>query len=540
MQASANEYRSRLTDLYSAHNPANVPRVDLLLAKYRGQEEFLYRSACAKWSKGLKEGQQVAAASATARPKAALPRPAAAKGEEAARKQGGKLLYNGMSGLAVLQPDPRFSLLAKIDCVLLGESSGFFEQLPMDASSGSDRSSDSSSESDISGETSSSEAPEAAVPEAPVEEAAPEEPRQEVEEAAEEDSDINDEMIAAALGKLKASEEQPPRPPATCELSPKAQEAPVPISASPKVEPAPRPPAPVRSRREPAVAKAGGTEKAPSNGSAVTTSPGNNATKAKAWGAPPPLRGARGQRTRARELDDDTGARPKAPPMALPEAPALFDQWLSCLKFVTGWNDQRNYTPKEVREALVEHLTGEGIENGRTVEKLCSTMVPLLLDLRRIDAAVVKNLRPEALRGLKIVQVSILRIVTFELCRERDGKAALKKEASANPEQKPEALAAATLTTPYLASDISSLAKVVQHFRFDRTFSEGLHQLILSIRRQKRAARNGRSVARRNGNSEHAEAKKRKAPLEPADGKAEDAAEAAAEPAARKRPRMVS
>merc|ERR1712113_1111270 len=102
-------------------------------------------------------------------------------------------------------------------------------------------------------------------------------------------------------------------------------------------------------------------------------------------------------------------------------------------------------------------------------------VVPLLLDLRRIDEAVVKNLSKEVMGKLKIVQVSILRIVTFELFRERDVKEAKKKmdvdRGKDDPKKKEDC-------GTYLAGDINSLAKVIGHFRFDRTFSEGLQQMI--------------------------------------------------------------
>merc|ERR1712039_905756 len=99
------------------------------------------------------------------------------------------------------------------------------------------------------------------------------------------------------------------------------------------------------------------------------------------------------------------------------------------LSSTSGWNDQSKYTDNEIKDAFREHLRDEGIDHRNTVDKLCGTIVPLLLDLRRIDEAVVKNLRQQVLRGLKIVQVCILRIVTFELFRERDMKEDRKKKA---------------------------------------------------------------------------------------------------------------
>lgn len=306
------------------------------------------------------------------------------------------------------------------------------------------------------------------------------------------DSDIDDSMLAGALGAmLKASSEPKPA-------------LPKPPSAVPSKES--RPPIPTKSkpplrREEPSL-----DEKA----KAVPDKPLMTKTKAgAAWGAPPPLRpGSRTQRGRPKEGEvaappKGIGARPKV--AAVPKEvapPPLFDQWLACLKFITGWNDQGKHTAEEIRDALREHLADEGINHSKCMSELASTIVPLLLDVRQTDQAVVKNLRADARKGLRVVQVSILRIVTFELSREQDAKEALRNKrrdakaaaaaksgkggAMVNGEAK-EADKTLVLKKPYLTSDISSLAKVVQHFRFDRTFSQGLHQLILSIRRQKRA-----------------------------------------------------
>lgn len=43
------EYRQRIVEIYSIHKPDNVIRVDYLLEKYKGNEEFLYRSICQKY-----------------------------------------------------------------------------------------------------------------------------------------------------------------------------------------------------------------------------------------------------------------------------------------------------------------------------------------------------------------------------------------------------------------------------------------------------------------------------------------------------------
>lgn len=178
------------------------------------------------------------------------------------------------------------------------------------------------------------------------------------------------------------------------------------------------------------------------------------------------------------------GARPKVPPPAAEETPPpLFDQWLACLKFVVGWNDQKKYPEEDIKDALRQHLAGEGIETVSAVDRLCDTVVPLLVDLRRIDSAVVKNVRGQALRNFKTVHISILRIVTFEMVREHETKLArMERRLQRKKEGGKAKLSDIADGSPYLAADISTLAKVVQHFRFDRAFSESLQQLIKSIR----------------------------------------------------------
>eukprot|EP00933_Yihiella_yeosuensis_P044912 TRINITY_DN40187_c0_g1_i1.p1 TRINITY_DN40187_c0_g1~~TRINITY_DN40187_c0_g1_i1.p1 ORF type:complete len:713 (+),score=223.55 TRINITY_DN40187_c0_g1_i1:121-2259(+) len=44
------EYRNRLIQIYSSHNPTNVEKVDYLLGKYQGQEEVLYQAVCHKYN----------------------------------------------------------------------------------------------------------------------------------------------------------------------------------------------------------------------------------------------------------------------------------------------------------------------------------------------------------------------------------------------------------------------------------------------------------------------------------------------------------
>jgi len=184
------------------------------------------------------------------------------------------------------------------------------------------------------------------------------------------------------------------------------------------------------------------------------------------------------------------GAKPKAAPAPVvpkePPAPPLFDQWLAVLKFLTGWNDQRSYTTEDIEGALMEHLTEEGILNSGTTKQLCATIVPLLSDLRGTDKVVMKNVKKDVLKTLKIIQIFILRIVTFELIRERDAKAiaakappppVVKKVKGKKKEPKEGA--------PYLAADISTIAKTLQHFRFEGVFTLGLQKLIVTIRESK-------------------------------------------------------
>ncbi|CAK0879107.1 unnamed protein product, partial [Prorocentrum cordatum] len=43
------EYRERLVAIYEVHKPDNVPKVDYLMEKYRGNVDFLYSSVCTKY-----------------------------------------------------------------------------------------------------------------------------------------------------------------------------------------------------------------------------------------------------------------------------------------------------------------------------------------------------------------------------------------------------------------------------------------------------------------------------------------------------------
>jgi len=182
-------------------------------------------------------------------------------------------------------------------------------------------------------------------------------------------------------------------------------------------------------------------------------------------------------------VDAGKPAAEAAPAAKDPPPPPFFDQWLASLKFIAGWNDQRKYDAGEVKKAFSDHLAAEAVLNRKTVEQLCRTIVPLLLDLESVDSMVVANLRKEVLRTLKIVQVCILRVVTFELCREQSAKLSQKKTKKGDAKAGPQI---PLDKQTYLASDISSLAKVVGHFKFEPTFTKGLHQLIIAIKRAKK------------------------------------------------------
>ena len=49
-QWSYAEYHDRIAAIYSVHNPDKVQKVDSLLEKYKGQEEYLYQSVCTKYN----------------------------------------------------------------------------------------------------------------------------------------------------------------------------------------------------------------------------------------------------------------------------------------------------------------------------------------------------------------------------------------------------------------------------------------------------------------------------------------------------------
>eukprot|EP00434_Breviolum_minutum_P013839 symbB.v1.2.012202.t1/scaffold835.1/size159100/29 len=43
------EYRKAIVEIYSIHKPDNVMKVDYLLEKYKGNEEYLFKSICQKY-----------------------------------------------------------------------------------------------------------------------------------------------------------------------------------------------------------------------------------------------------------------------------------------------------------------------------------------------------------------------------------------------------------------------------------------------------------------------------------------------------------
>jgi len=449
-----------------------------------------------------------------------------------------------------------WSLLAKIDSLLLGAESSFFLHRRDDGlrlpgyepenleSSGSEEDEEEACESDESEESDTAKILAAPGPtDADLQDEEEEEFEEEEEEELEEDDvveevDKNDAM-AAVVATTRPKAKMPPPPPSrevsepkAPALSTRAKPPPLPRERRPKLgerrdQELEEPPATapeVESKaeeeevaheededfndeemmatfaaklQEPAEAAAPPLDarRRPVGSRSEQDSdqkPANIATRAKAkpkpkaWGLPPPLSGKK----KAKEADAKPPREPDVeatPPEASPEVeqppPPFFDQWLASLKFIAGWNDQKKYEASQVREAFSEYLAAEDIVGKTTVEQLCRTIVPLLLDLERVDTMVVANLKTEVLKTLKIVQVCILRIVTFEMLREASAKAdAVQKKGpkgkKVQPEVPPEGAA-------YLASDITSLAKVIQHFRFDQNFSKGVHELIVAFRKQK-------------------------------------------------------
>lgn len=524
-------YRDRLVELYETHNPANVARVEYLLKKYRGQEAFLYRSVCAKYNKppetppaagiatqalarpAAAAPPPVAASLATTggapakagstRPKAALPRPPPAV-RAVLGESGGVEAGAAKASRPTAARGQQLEKLARIDFLLLGERSGFFDKAVV-AGASSGESTGSGSSMSASGEYSSSDEEEEE--EAPQQSAAPRGRARaagrpgdraataptggdgEAQAAAcEEDEDeMSDDNLAEALAaKLQANTGATASTAAVAEQGAAGKATEVESSSG---EGAP----PVHGeRRRERQGEGGGRE-----GSRGRARGGRDVGRD--GGREAGADGRRGQR------GDDEGnptAKSKAAPRDGRKAVAsaeghegaaakeedeeedlvsLFDQWLACLKFLVGWNEAATQDADAVRAALKEHLREEGIEGDKTAEQISATVVPLLLDVRRIDGAVVKNVKAQVVKGLKTVQVSILRIVAFELCRERDAKAELKKRGAKSKARVNGKLELGPGAT-HLASDISSLAKVVAHFRFDKTFSHGLHQLITSIR----------------------------------------------------------
>jgi len=499
------EYRQRLIDLYEVHNPANVARVDTLLKKYRGQEEYLYRQVCAKYGKAVDEPLPKAVPSAStqivpasAPGQAARPPPKAAQsnagdGRTAKMTVGAKshavVPYNGSGSLPARVGDggAQSKLLSRIDFLLIGERTGFFEcsaaYLRSDESvsseSGSESCSESGSEDDEEEGVAIRSVGKTGVPAAPgnrMAVAATGVSRGKRSGAAanndvgddEENSEISDDVLADALAaKLQQGS---------------GRQAGIETAAS---KAAGRPPLQRRDLSAPPLPP---LRRVNVNGAGDATLTARSKAASNAVGD--------GAKPKAKARAPEGGAEENG------DFPPLFDQWLACLKFLVGWNEARPQSEKEIKDAFREHLKEESIDNAHVVDRLCATVVPLLLDVRRIDGAVVKNVRVAVLKSLKTVQVSILRVVAYELCRELEAKlVARKKKAEGQKVPKVDAAGAT-----YLASDISSLAKVVQHYRFDRVFSGGLHQLITSIRQQGRNLKNGGAAATTDGS------KKRKAP----------------------------
>jgi len=521
---SFNEHRARLAEIYKQHNPSFMPFIDLMIDKYLGQEDVLCQLVSAKYEKAEDPDEQIARLEAectclepldthTSHPDCVKPDLPSTCIPESGASTGSLVLSADtriVDGKAAEVPEPAIALsclpletveapaspcisapqtveifngigvasapedlasreqaragplvdvsaelLAVIDTELLGEASGFFDEAGGCPNNGG--SSGSTSGVDLaSGED------------------------EKVAMQDEDDSDFSDERIAAALtarlqvlqGGSKSG--HAPRPPPLPKPSPSPGSRDAPFSVGEQRGNG-------RYFNNPPPAKHNVGARPPPPKAAKPS-----------WGAPPPLHARK-----LRAVAEGVTAKSKPPPpltgtMGGGVAPSLFQQWLAVLKFLTGWNDQRLCANDIIRNDLREHLSDEDIEDAIHVDRLCGTIAPLLADLRRVDAAVVKNFPVDILRGLKVVQISILRIVTFELLREREAKVTGSSVC--------DKVGASDMNdgATYLASDISSLAKVVQHFRFDRAFSEGLQQLIASIRRQKRVARPGK-VGAQNG-----------------------------------------
>eukprot|EP00746_Dinoflagellata_sp_MGD_P139192 gnl/MRDRNA2_/MRDRNA2_72686_c0_seq1.p1 gnl/MRDRNA2_/MRDRNA2_72686_c0~~gnl/MRDRNA2_/MRDRNA2_72686_c0_seq1.p1 ORF type:complete len:194 (+),score=30.20 gnl/MRDRNA2_/MRDRNA2_72686_c0_seq1:89-670(+) len=150
---------------------------------------------------------------------------------------------------------------------------------------------------------------------------------------------------------------------------------------------------------------------------------------------------------------------------------SLFQKWLVTLKFLSGWNDQSKFERSELESWFRSFLRREGVEE---VDEVCQVVVPMMLNVRKIDMAVVRHVkacdtRGEQLKACKNVQVNILRVLAHELLESKFN---------------------------VFSTDPASLAKIVQHFRFDKSFNELLQVLTNSLKRSGQGALSSKKDAR--------------------------------------------
>eukprot|EP00929_Paragymnodinium_shiwhaense_P025688 TRINITY_DN15471_c0_g1_i1.p1 TRINITY_DN15471_c0_g1~~TRINITY_DN15471_c0_g1_i1.p1 ORF type:complete len:603 (-),score=207.24 TRINITY_DN15471_c0_g1_i1:99-1907(-) len=501
-KADVEEYRARLIELYKVHNPSNLGRVDHLLEKYRGNEDFLYKTVCAKYKK------QAAAAAAAQKAQQQQARSSGAVAPRSASNATGPPLLGDVNGAApgkqalAVKPAANGShsgaaaarLLARIDVLLLGDRTGFFERAVDGCPS------------DASGSAS---------------ETASDDEEEEEEEEAESGGSSEEEDDVVTRSPLAGTDDRSAAPAATAK-SKAAAMAVVAATAKPKAKPLSAPQADVGDGKQLSHVKASPAKSSGRRPAGEDESEMSDEGLAAAMGAAlgggseasrpqsdqrrrgdgaDSLRRHRRQGSEDEALSDrgdaagdaqDANAKVKA---ASPSAragehevdnakdapPPLFDQWLACLKFLVGWNEAAPVPPEKLKDALLEHLREEGIESKSAKQQLCSTVTGLLADVRKVDKAVIKNVKMAVLKTAKAVQISILRVVVFEMTRALAAQGTKKNKAEG---KRPKAEDA-----PYLAGDISSLAKVVQHFRFEKAFSGGLHNLITSFRQQIKSLR---------------------------------------------------
>jgi len=173
------------------------------------------------------------------------------------------------------------------------------------------------------------------------------------------------------------------------------------------------------------------------------------------------------------------------PTTAAATAPTLFDQWLAVLNYIKDKQADDLLQESEVQKRLMEHLQMEGIRHRKTCKGLCNTVVPLLMDLSRIDASISKHLPARSMRQCEIKELhtGVLRIVAFEFLREHNRRHACraKRKAEQDGDVRMDIELASAPMALTLSGDMLTLANLVKHFDFDLHFVRGLQRLIASI-----------------------------------------------------------